>query len=53
VCIEKDSSESCLFQWLAGWNAFRTGEYLEGVEFPQTLVQQAQKILAIVATTPN
>ncbi len=36
--------------WLAGWNAFRTGEYLEGVEFPQTLVQQAQKILAIVAT---
>jgi len=37
--------------WLAGWYTYCTGAWLDGVEFPETMVQQAQKILSIAATT--
>jgi len=36
--------------WLAGWNTYCTGAWIDQVEFPQTIVEQARKIVAIGAS---
>jgi hypothetical protein len=35
--------------WLGRWNDFRTFNWIEVVEYPESLLERTQKLLAMVA----